>query len=88
MTNLAAFLHEQAPFEHHIFTYRQDTLLEHGTDAVRKPVIEFGTPVCVGNQLDSESQLGERNAADIQGFERLCCDKCYDARLWAWPPQF
>jgi hypothetical protein len=88
MADLAAFLYEQAPFEHHVLAHGQNTLFEHRTDLVHKPVFEFGAAVSVRKQLDSKPQFGKRYSADVQGLQWLRRDECDDSSFWVCPPQF
>jgi hypothetical protein len=50
MTDLAAIFDQQSPFEHDVFGYRQDALLEHRPNLVGEPVVEFGTTADVSNE--------------------------------------
>jgi len=78
MTDLAAIFDQQSPFEHDVFGYRQDALLEHRPNLVGEPVVEFGTTADVSNEFDAESYLGESHRTYIEEIERLRSDEGED----------
>ena len=75
MSRLAAFLDQQPPFEHYVFGDRQDALLEHRAHFMRQPIGEFGALVGVGDELDTETNLGEGHGADVETVERMGGDE-------------
>ena len=56
---LAPLLDHEPPLEHDVFGDRERALLEHGTDFVSEPVHEFGAARGIGNEFDTEADLGQ-----------------------------
>lgn len=88
MPSLAAFLGQEAPFEHNVFADGQDTLLEHGAHLVRKPIIEFSAFACVEHEFNAKADFGECDNTHIKIVERMGGGEGQHFGLWLWAAQF
>jgi hypothetical protein len=55
---LAAVFDEQTPFEHHVFTDGEHTLLEYRPHSMSEPIVQFGAPRRIVNAFDAEADVG------------------------------
>src|SRR5271169_1927488 len=69
---LAAPLDQQPPPEDDVFGDSQNALFKHRSHFVSKPFVKLGTTCDVGQQLDSETNFGQRHRTDVKQFKRLC----------------
>src|SRR5262245_1784761 len=83
---LASFLNQEPPLEHDVFGDSERALLEHRANLVSEPVHECGAAHGIGNELDTEADLGQRHDADTEKLKRLASDEGEHLRLRPWSP--
>jgi hypothetical protein len=88
MTSLSAILHQQSPLEQDIFGDGQNALLEHWPQSVGEPFVQFSTAPGITDRFDAETDLCERDGADIKQIKRLRADKGDDLRFGSRPAKF
>ena len=72
MARIAAFLQHDAPFEHGIFSQRQDALcIEHRPNLECQPVLQGGSLFCVCAQFNVVSDLSQADDADVEMRKRI-----------------
>ena len=79
--DLAAFLNQQAPFQHDILGDRKNATVEHGPDDLVEPAVDSNPSSRLIDQLDSKSQFGKRHDADISSSSGLASRKASTLRL-------
>jgi hypothetical protein len=57
--------YQQSPFEHYLFSYRQDSLLEHGPYFMREPIVQLRAPTCLTDKFYAKSNFGECDGTDV-----------------------
>jgi hypothetical protein len=82
VADLAAIFDQKAPFEHDVLGDREHALLEHGPHLVRKPRVEFGATVGIGDQFNAKTDFGKGHRTHMEPFKRLPRDESKDFLLW------
>src|SRR5262245_8920936 len=84
---LPAVLDEEAPLEQHVLTDVEHPLSEQRPDLMGEPCVQLGPAVRIGHRFDAETNLGERDRADVEEIKWLFGDKCDDAAMWPSPAE-
>src|SRR5450432_3141777 len=88
MPDLAAFFHQQPPFEQDVFRYWQDPPCECWPQCQRQPFSQHGAPRRVCLKLDAKTNFGYIDNADVELVERLGVVKGSHSWLRPWLPPF
>ncbi len=81
VSRLAAIFNKHPPPQEDIFGDRKNALIECGPDGQRQPVVQAGAADYISNGLNSKTDFGHRDNADIQVLNGMAGKKRGDLRI-------